>query len=693
MTKTPINVLSLFDGISCGQLALQRAGIPVNQYFASEIDKHAIKVTQHNFPNTIQLGSVVDVKAEYLPKIDLICAGSPCFVAGTPVLTNKGYKSIEDVKVSDEVLSHKGNWKNVLKIGGKLNCPIISLCAKGSLPIQTTKEHPFFTRAKSVVWENNVRRYKISFAAPEWTEAANIKKGDLIGFPRMKDSHNELYELSDDELFVLGRYIADGHTRKDYRVSEGRPNDRNWQLILSIGKGKEFATSCNHSFYPHTKSVSRMVFSSKKLVKLAENYCGRGAENKHIGPSFLALPKDKLIIVLDGLMSGDGSARKNEFRLTTVSYKLLLSMQMAVVKCYGTSGCLMKTIRPKTTIIEGRTVNQKDTYSISFRKADSFDLCDDNYVWSYVKSVAEDFSKQDVFNLEIQDDNSYTVQNISVHNCQGFSLAGKQLNFEDPRSKLFFEFVRLLKECAPKYFLLENVKMKKEYENVITETLGVAPIKINSALVSAQNRERLYWTNIPDVKQPEDKGILLKDILEFSVGENSVKNSPDQISTAGNRGKGNRVYVYPRGTNDGGLKHYNGKSPCITTSNWEHNIFAAQRIESNLEKLLETSKYKDSFQWRYDKKGRVLVMRPDGLKIQRIGRVANENTKTEIITCLTQPHLDNGLLIRKITPVEAERLQTVPDNYTSCISDNKRYHALGNGWTVDVIAHILSGIQ
>lgn len=308
--------------------------------------------------------------------------------------------------------------------------------------------------------------------------------------------------------------------------------------------------------------------------------------------------------------------------------------------------------------------------------------------------------------------------------CQGFSLAGKQLNFNDPRSKLFFEFVRLLKECAPKYFLLENVKMKKEYENVISEILGVAPIKINSALVSAQNRERLYWTNIPDVRQPEDKGILLKDILEFSVGENEVKNSPDQISTVGNGGQGNRVYgeggkspcllaqsggtagngrclvghkldgvyVYPRGTNDGGLKHYNGKSPCVTTSNWEHNIFAAQRIESNLEKLLETSKYKDSFQWRYDKKGRVLVMRPDGLKIQRIGRVANENTKTEIITCLTQPHLDNGLLIRKITPIEAERLQTVPDNYTSCISDNKRYHALGNGWTVDVIAHIFSSL-
>jgi len=97
--------------------------------------------------------------------------------------------------------------------------------------------------------------------------------------------------------------------------------------------------------------------------------------------------------------------------------------------------------------------------------------------------------------------------------CQGFSFAGKQLNFDDPRSKLFFEFVRLKNECNPTYFLLENVKMKKEYQDVITEHLGVEPIEINSNLLSAQNRKRIYWTNIPGVSIPNDKGILLKDIV------------------------------------------------------------------------------------------------------------------------------------------------------------------------------------
>ena len=98
--------------------------------------------------------------------------------------------------------------------------------------------------------------------------------------------------------------------------------------------------------------------------------------------------------------------------------------------------------------------------------------------------------------------------------CQGFSFAGDRLNFDDPRSKLFFEYARLVKECNPKYFLLENVRMKQECQDVINDILGVYPIAINSNLVSAQNRYRLYWTNIPFDGQPEDKGLMLKHILE-----------------------------------------------------------------------------------------------------------------------------------------------------------------------------------
>jgi DNA-cytosine methyltransferase len=123
--------------------------------------------------------------------------------------------------------------------------------------------------------------------------------------------------------------------------------------------------------------------------------------------------------------------------------------------------------------------------------------------------------------------------------CQGFSFAGKQLAFDDPRSALFFEFIRLLKEIKPKYFLLENVNMKKEFLDVISEQVsscypelpfGIERIKINSALVSAQNRVRWYWTNIPDITQPEQRGVVLRDILEYRL-EDNTNAIPDKSQT------------------------------------------------------------------------------------------------------------------------------------------------------------------
>jgi len=135
--------------------------------------------------------------------------------------------------------------------------------------------------------------------------------------------------------------------------------------------------------------------------------------------------------------------------------------------------------------------------------------------------------------------------------CQGFSFSGKQLNFDDPRSKLFFEFVRLIKECNPKHWMLENVPMKKEFRDIISGYLGTEPIKINSNLLSAQNRVRYYWTNIPDLEIPKDKNIGLNSIIGDYDG----------------------IWVYPRGYNKGGVQSYKGKSPTITTSSWQHNFF------------------------------------------------------------------------------------------------------------------------
>ena len=227
--------------------------------------------------------------------------------------------------------------------------------------------------------------------------------------------------------------------------------------------------------------------------------------------------------------------------------------------------------------------------------------------------------------------------------CQGFSFAGKQLNFDDPRSKLFFEFVRLKNELQPKYFLLENVVMKKEYEDVITQYLGVEPIKINSSLVSAQNRVRLYWTNIPNVKEPEDRNISLSDILE----DDSIIN-PGAI-----RGRRlNKATIIGRRLNpDGKRKDYDKDIP-IT------QCLEVRATNTNKSNCLTTVD-----------KDNVLTTMP-------IGRHPNA--------------FKDKLPFRYYTLKEYERLQTIPENYTSVVSTSQAKKMIGNGWTVDVIAHIFS---
>ena len=251
--------------------------------------------------------------------------------------------------------------------------------------------------------------------------------------------------------------------------------------------------------------------------------------------------------------------------------------------------------------------------------------------------------------------------------CQGFSFAGKQLNFDDPRSKLFFEFVRLLRETKPKYFLLENVRMKKEFQDVITEHLGVEPIHINSEVFSAQDRKRIYWTNIIFPALPIENKSTVEDILESEVDikyciepkrsvlicENEVKKR--KIGFIGSNSQGNRIYsIYGKSVclcgEGGGLGAKTGlyALPCLTPDRTE--------------------------------------------KRQNGRRFKPPHSKFYTLTAMDKHGVLTNNFIRKLTPLECERLQTVPENYTSIVSDNQRYKILGNGWTVDVIAHIFKGL-
>jgi len=272
--------------------------------------------------------------------------------------------------------------------------------------------------------------------------------------------------------------------------------------------------------------------------------------------------------------------------------------------------------------------------------------------------------------------------------CQGFSFAGNQLNFDDPRSRLFWEFVRILKEAKPRYFLLENVRMKKQSQDVISEAVGVQPIAINSNLVSAQNRYRLYWTNIPFLMMPADKGINLKDILEGGFVDRDKSLCVTSTYYKGGRlkdyfEKNKRQLVFSDDgmchVGDADLKghsyvrrvyHSDGKAPSLCAASGGN---------------LEPKVLCGAFRGRYNNDGTT----SQRLELQHDGRT---NSLTTVQKDNVAVDIDN-LSWRSLTPVECERLQTVPDNYTNHVSKTQRYKMLGNGWTVDVICHILKHME
>ena len=409
--------------------------------------------------------------------------------------------------------------------------------------------------------------------------------------------------------------------------------------------------------------------------------------------------------------------------------------------------------------------------------------------------------------------------------CQGFSFAGKQLAFDDPRSALFFEFHKAISYLQPKYFLLENVKMKKEYLDIISEYMGVDPIFINSSLVSAQSRQRYYWTNIPGIEQPEERGIVLRDILEDQVGSehyvgdnmqnnykggnqlnpnyksqaNTIHNSDKKSGTicAGTHGYANGYVgdkhkpVKQTERNARHLKQLDDKSLCMTASMYKgagNNgmTLVPQKLVDDTSDLPEKSQtiksqyYKSSkanfersgtfhatgipqklvnvkaaawrgrslnkdgknVKWKETKPKQILETRKDeksntvstftkdNLVVQSYREVRTEEAKKArrenrqktgkdhtpfrakelqprddgkvgtVTPSLNNDHKisltkdnDQEVYWRKLTPLECERLQTVPDNYTNHVSNTQRYKMLGNGWTIEVIAHILQNME
>ena len=403
---------------------------------------------------------------------DVLLGGFPCFVAGTKIYTDIGYKNIEDIKIGDKVITHNNRFKKVeLRMINKTE-RIYHIKAMGIPRIETTSNHPFYALKKG--WKK-----------PQWIEAKDLEKGYFLSMPINEKSiipiwnginsktnqtdykiKNKLSDMLNKDIFwwLIGRYIADGwlinYPRKDRKSSEV------YKVYLCAGKHEKISIekSLNklnlHFTIDEDKTTFKYIFSNEELYKFLSKF-GKYAYGKTITPEILDLPNNLLKSFLDGYLSGDGNFYKNTWSFNTVSETLAYGLQQIIHKVHRVPCTLLEVKKENITQLENRVISQKMQYRGSFKlnASSTQAFIQDNLMWLPFRKT-EIFSKEvPVYNLEVEEDNSYTANNSIVHNCVTFSIVGKQIGLQDDiNGKLYENFVNFVEVLQPKVFLAENVK-------------------------------------------------------------------------------------------------------------------------------------------------------------------------------------------------------------------------------------------
>lgn len=555
-----LRVFESFAGIGTQRMGLEKAGIDHEVVGICEIDKFAIDSYEAIHGDVNNYGDIAKLDPKDLPDFDLFTYSFPCFTESALVLTSKGYKSIKDIEIGDYVLTHDNTYKKVLnKFENGLKETFI-IEGMSIDEIVTTENHKFYVRKRYRKWNNDLRRDVRLFEKPEWIEAKDLTRNHYLGMAINQESKIPKWEgltfhwdtniptigtrTKESDLirpllknksfwWLIGRYVADGWIRQQSGI------------VIAVGKHKlkEFEDKVKN-ILNYTLVEERTAYKAHFGFKEIEEFVkpiGRGASNKRIPDFIIDLPVDLLKEFINGYISGDGYKNENSYKLSTTSRELIYGLGQCIAKAYKRPYAIYKTIRPKKAIIEGRTVNQKDNYELVFKPENNKQdkaFYEDGFIW-YPFNKSYKGEKELVYDIEVEDNRSFTVQNTIVHNCQDLSMAGKQKGFEKgsgTRSSLLWECEKIIEAKRPKYLLMENVKALTFKKNEvgyykwldILTSLGYTNYSkvLNAKYYGVpQNRERVFCISILDDDQgfefPEKQVLTtrLKDVLEDKVDE------------------------------------------------------------------------------------------------------------------------------------------------------------------------------
>lgn len=340
-----------------------------------------------------------------------------CFPKDSLVLTENGYKVIQDVRIGDKVFTHNSNYQTVTNTMVSRANQLITIDACGTLPIKCTPNHLFYVR-------HRIHRNPKKYSKPEWVEAKDVVKTDMIALPINCNNAIPIYENIPtnqvDFWWIIGRYIGDGWLKKKY------PNRRDSVITICCNKNEKNEITnvldrlgTYNYWIDNERTVNRINIANKYLYSFLQLF-GSGADGKYLPQLVLNLPTHLLSAFIDGYLSADGYVDKNGFySFTTVSKLLVLGMVQCIAKVYN-QACTVCVVPPHTDTIEGRVVNAKEKYRVSFLKESRIgqrNFVDGDILWLFTRKTLTEQNDCNVYNLSVVNDNTYTVNNVAVHNC------------------------------------------------------------------------------------------------------------------------------------------------------------------------------------------------------------------------------------------------------------------------------------
>ena len=705
------NVLSLFDGAGSAFAAFNEANMSVENYEAYETDENAIAVAKDNFPKISEHGDAMNESfRKYNGKIDYLLGTTPCFAAGTLVLTKRGYVPIERIEVGDLVLTHNNRFKPVLAVGNKESV-VCTLRTGFTDTIYTTLNHPFYVKDK---------------------------KGDIV-WKKIKDVDfcNEKISLN---------VLKNKHYNKFKKFSYGQLE----KAGFAVAKG-----SINYLDFADRDIADAIIDAWNKMgINPNQSEEMFGFRRREIPIEILSLPKTQLKRFLTGYFKGlnaDVNSKGTvvlELEAFPADKEIALSLSLAWAKIYHSLPVYGEKYDSKKGIYIQITFpapkfEEKNEYL-------------DGKVWTNSASLIRNKAKTTVYNLSVEEDESYTVNNIVVHNCNkwGDSASNDEKKTELNGYDYFKTFLKALNEVKPDFFIYElNKNINKKVKYYVSDSFGFSPVCINTSLVSAQSKNRFFWIGKRQfdgsyvkfrIDIPADKNIGFADIItifknktlrhiksDTELFENDafrkMLNCSDSLISVvpkfapvaclakrrrevDNKTKKNFNYepsfeekkaqpeysqfFEARKGNKSNTLTTVGKDNCVaipvslyTTELLKVKI-GLPRKETNADSVASLKTLSENvilfdYMLPQKKNKRIYLYK---VKNKLISPLCEEEQQQQYYINLP----DGYYVIRELSLEEYKKLQTIPKSFSfSAVNENVAKNLISNSWTVDVLAHIL----